>query len=218
MQRLAVLASRCLSCDAAVAVHRTFVLRANRSVGVSSPGIHKGWYRATPTPPKHCAGLSNNKGPHTRMCLHHRAGANQSRRLRGRKKEKRKNPREAFDKRVQGGRSRARPARPREAGRSTAQSQTVRLRLHSTCASHGQSSEPRRQSRSRSQRHTAGRGVKFLSDSSLRSVLPAPPPHLCSTWLLRFLRPRALPPSKAPMSRDKRRYGLPETPDLAGPR
>lgn len=80
-----------LALIAAVAVHRTLVLRANRYAGVNSSGIHKGGTGGTPTPPKHCAGLSNNKGPHTHICLHHRPGANQSGETRGtKKKEKRK--------------------------------------------------------------------------------------------------------------------------------
>lgn len=68
----------------------------------------------THAPPKHCAGLSNNKGPHTRMCLIiGPVRINHARREgRGKKKEGEAKLSEAFNKRVQGGGARARPARP----------------------------------------------------------------------------------------------------------
>lgn len=153
--------SRTCPAPAAAAVHRTALYSVlDHSVGIDKPGRYPqgeglGGAHYTHAPPKHCAGLSNNKGsPHPHV-LDYRPGANQSRKRRGEKEKQEGEEKlsDAFNKRVQGGQGRGLgpPGRPREAGRSTAQSQTVQPRLHSTCASHGQSPEPWRQ---RFERHT----------------------------------------------------------------
>lgn len=108
----------------------------------------------THAPETLCGPQQQQGSPHPHMLASSARCESITRDERDKKKGKEENTREAFNEGVQGGGARARPARPREAGRSTAQSQPVQARLHSTCASHGQSPEPRRQSRSRSERHT----------------------------------------------------------------
>lgn len=139
--RLAVSVLRC-RCGRTPHHYSNVVLRASRPPSaLTVPGTRKvGMGVAhTPTPPKHCAGLSNSKGPHTRMCLIIGPVRINHARRKGEKKRKEEKLRD--NERVQGGgRVRARPARPREAGRSTAQSQSAHIRLHSTCTSRGQSS------------------------------------------------------------------------------
>lgn len=179
--------------------------------------------RGTPTHPKHCAGLSNNRqgSPHPHVLASSARCESITRDERRKKKGKRgKTPSEAFTKSVQGGGGRG-PGPPAHVKRAdlphspSPYDLACTVRAHPTGnhqspgASLGRSPNGTRQVEERN---------FFLTRHSDRCSQPPLSPPLFNV-APPFCRPRALPPpSKGPLSRDKRRYGLPETPDLAGPR